>query len=643
MPADRFTQVLVSPDAPVAVRFAAAEIRRCLLVMTGRNVGLRHVMEFSLDEPGTIMVGEREQFAHVLDPGRCPPHDLDDEILVTQAGGNCIVTGSNPRSVLYAGYDLLEGLGARWVAPGHLGEILPSSDCSQLFSREISESASYRHRGVCIEGAPSVEHALDMVDWMAKRKMNTFYLQFKTSVYFWRNYYSREYNADYGTPEKIDLDRSRELDQEVIDAVKRRGMVLHRVGHGWTAESLGYEGLGWWKSEREPDEETRGLLAQVNGKRDFFGNVPINTELCYSNPKAFRGLVEEVVGYARQHPDVDALHFWLSDATNNFCECPACRQLSPSDWYVRLLKAVRRRIRREKLRTRIVFLCYTNTLTPPRKESFQSKEDHLIYMFAPISRCYSHELADASCSGVGRAGGWKLNRAKAPGTNAEFVRIRRAWEKAFGGDSFVFDYYFWNPYLRQMNPLWFARMIGADISSYAELHLNGLVSCQALRSFYPIGLGMESMAVTLWDKDAEIEQMIWDYLAACFGPDAEAVRDYLARLDSLLRPTEAEPHRGALEAGDPERARRILEFTGERASLLAEMDPANPTADRFKALLTHFNRLLSLRSRLIILEKEGRTDESDGLRSEIADFLRSTEELTHRYLDLWLLLRSLRL
>ena len=217
MPADRFTNVVVSALSPVPVRFAAAEIRRCLMIMTGRNVGLRHAEDSMVGQPRNVLVGTREELGGLLDETECPPDELGDEILITQKGGNCVVTGSNPRSVLFAAYDLLEELGARWVAPGYLGEILPKSDCHDLFGIEISERASYGHRGVCIEGAPSVEHALDMVDWMAKRKMNTFFLQFKTSVYFWRNYYYRQYNSSFGTPEEVDLDRSHRLDQEVVD------------------------------------------------------------------------------------------------------------------------------------------------------------------------------------------------------------------------------------------------------------------------------------------------------------------------------------------------------------------------------------------------------------------------------------------
>jgi hypothetical protein len=642
MPTPYLYQVRVKRDSSAPVWLAASELRRCLILMTGQNVSIKYVDRFEKDEEPAILVGMREYLSGFLGADECPENQLDDEILVTQRKGNCLVTGSNPRSVLFAAYDLLEELGARWVAPGHLGEVLPSSDCHGLFDIEANEKASYRHRGVCIEGAPSLEHALGMIDWMAKHKMNTFFLQFKTSIYFWSNYYLREYNPTHGNPEEVDELRSLELDGEVIEAAKLRGFVLHRVGHGWTAESLGFKGLGWWRADREPDDETRELLALVKGTRGFFGDVPINTELCYSNPVAFKGIVDEIVHYAEEHPEVDALHFWLSDATNNFCECESCRRSSPTDWYAKLLEAVRREIAGKGLGTRVVFLCYTNTLTPPREEEFED-EDGLIYMFAPISRCYVHPLADPSCAGAGRSGGWPLNRVKAPRTNSEFVEIRRAWREAFSGDSFIFDYYLWAPYLRDMNPLGFARLIAADIRSYEELDLNGLVSCQALRAFYPAGLQMSVMASVLWDREADSERIISDQLSACFGDESGMVEEYLEALDEVLSPSETEPHKSSLRSGEANWIRPILKLVEEQGARLEGLKGDDGTGKRFSDLLKHFNRLLQLRARVALLEAEGKTEEAEKVSRELGEFLRGTENLTGRYLDLWLLLNALHL
>ncbi len=640
MPGKPDLGIKVSPDSPNPVRFAAAELRRCLMRMTGERVRLSHAEALPFDESGHIIVGTRDQFSPILGE-ECPSHDLDDEILVTQRDGNCLITGSNPRSVLFATYDLLEHLGARWIGPGYLGEVLPRRDCSDLYNLEIAQKASYRHRGVSIECAPSLENAISIIDWMAKRKMNTFFLQLKTSLYFWNNYYSREYNKSHGVPEKIDVKRSLEMDDEVIQAVKARGLMLHRVGHGWTAESVGFPGLGWYEAEREPDEATRQLLAEVGGKREFHGNTPLNTELCYSNPRAFRGIVDDVVGYASSHPEVDSLHFWLSDGTNNFCECKSCRTLSPSDWYVRLVRAVAKRMGKQGLKTRLVFLCYSNTLSPPRVERFGPERDLLVFMFAPISRCYVHSLSDPLCSGGGESGGWDLNEVRPPRTNAEYVLIRKGWKEIFDGDSFIFEYYLWMPYHRYLNPLGFARLIHRDIKSLTQLDLNGMVSVQVLRCFYPTGLPMASMAETLWDSEVDLDAVIREHLKACFGRNSSAVYAYLSRMDRLLSPSDDKIHTGPLSSCDGARAAQIVREADAFSSDLDRMEAADDREKRYLALIKHYTKLLRMRAQTVMLRASARCDEANDLARKTSEFLRETESCTEHYLDTWAMLRSL--
>ena len=71
---------------------------------------------------------------------------------------------------------------------------------------------------------------------------------------------------------------------------------------------LGRAGIGVDSPEELPPEK-RELLALVNGKREWWGGIPINTELCMSNPRAFKLLVDYIVkGHAKEHPEVDILH-----------------------------------------------------------------------------------------------------------------------------------------------------------------------------------------------------------------------------------------------------------------------------------------------------------------------------------------------
>ena len=46
----------------------------------------------------------------------------------------------------------------------------------------------------------------------------------------------------------------------------------------------------------------REWLAQVNGKRELWGGVALNTNLNYGNPAVRSAVVDSIVDYARQHP-----------------------------------------------------------------------------------------------------------------------------------------------------------------------------------------------------------------------------------------------------------------------------------------------------------------------------------------------------
>ena len=95
----------------------------------------------------------------------------------------------------------------------------------------------------------------------------------------------------------------------------------------------------------------------------FHKGIPINTNLCYSNPQVGSSFVQKVVDYSLAHPEVDYLHIWLADAFNNHCECDACKNHLPSDLYVHILNEIDQALTMKKLSTKIVFLLYEELLS----------------------------------------------------------------------------------------------------------------------------------------------------------------------------------------------------------------------------------------------------------------------------------------
>ena len=210
--------------------------------------------------------------------------DMDDAIAVKVENGSGYITGSNERSVLLASYRFLKALGCDWVRPGVEGERIP---CKHIENINVSiwEAASYRHRGICIEGANTYENVLDMIDYLPKIGMNAYFMQFMVPSVFFDRWYKHKRNP-YVEEENMSRDEIEAMVFSLENEISRRGICYHKTGHGWTCEPFGIEGTSWEAmTDYELSEQTRMCLAEVNGKRDLWYGIPLNTNLCYSNPE----------------------------------------------------------------------------------------------------------------------------------------------------------------------------------------------------------------------------------------------------------------------------------------------------------------------------------------------------------------------
>jgi len=506
----------------------------------------------------TIVLGTSEHLA-AFGLGALPKlHALDDAIAIVPKGGVIYLAGSNPRSVLFAAYRLLEEMGAVFVRPGPDGEVLPKKATPALPKQAIREKASYRHRGICIEGAPRLEHVLDLLDWMAKKKMNSYQLQFRNAGVFYRRGYSGVEMDAATRAAKLTEDDALALDERVIARMQEYGMMLHRVGHGWTGAAAGYVGNDWEPMKSLSRGGRKDWLAQVKGKRELWEGVAINSELCYSNPQARAALVEEVVTYARQHCEVHALHVWMSDSYNNKCECAECRKRDPSDWYAMVVNEISARLKAEKLPTRIVFLGYVDLLWPPTEPKITG--DNVIFMYAPITRCFQHALDDPKCDEELSRALPPLNKCRLPRTNRMYAEIARDWKRQKMPDSFLFDYH-------QMWAVWMdgmGRDIGTvmaqDMKDLKDMGIDGFISCQCVRAFYPLPFMANAMADMLWDRTQQIRSYRNGIMSAAFGRHAGEVERYFAGMVRAFKAGNEHEHRIVLGDRSPAGRKKLMDI-----------------------------------------------------------------------------------
>jgi len=632
------TVVYAVGEAP-PVRFAAAELRKYVSLATGRRAVRRFRRRYHPGEPG-LWVGTFADFGEEA-PRPASDDPLDDEIFLRVGAKGGIIAGANARSALLAAYRYLTALGFRWVRPGRDGERVPRLR-SPFRPVERHERPAYRHRAVCIEGACAWEHVRDMIAWMPKVGLNAYFLQLADGYEFFERWYRHQLNP-LRRPEGFSKARAARLRAALVAQLRKRGLLLHNVGHGWTCEAVGLHGEGWHRFEGELPPSLRRFLALTRGRRRFFDGRPLNTQLCYGNPDVRERLTDLVADYAETHPEVDLLHFWLADGSGNFCECLRCRKHRPADLYVKMLNRLDEKLAARGVPTRIVFLAYVDLLWPPVRERLKNPE-RFVLMFAPITRSYAKPLPAAA--GRGRLPPFRLNRLKFPGDPKANLAFLAAWQKALARgsgwtcDSFDFDYHFWWAHFRDPGNMQLARVVHDDVRHLGRIGLRGLVNCQLQRIFWPTGFAMTAMAATLWNGDVSFDDVAEDYFRSAFGAAGERVRRYLERL------SEAMPIELLLHGSERQRAAAIRCLHGAAAVIEAfrrdiergcrSRDPLRRASWR---ILSEHAEIYRRLSEALALCRDGKEEAGRRLAWDLIRHVRRRERHLHRVFDVWMFVR----
>ncbi len=472
--------------------------------------------------------------------GSVPASD-DDTIFIDILNGGGIVTGSNERSVLMAVYRLLFALGCRFVYPGKDGERIPSLTLEkEKITVQVNESPSYRHRGICIEGEVSYEHVYNTIEWLPKVGMNSYYIQFQTPSEFFKRWYN------YGGTSVIpaapvsddDVDHIvKRLEEEIV----KRGLHYQAVGHSWTCEPFGIHCTDWQKVDTIPDS-IAPYLAQLDGERKFWNGQPLNSNLCFSNPVVREKITDAVVAHCKKHPEISHMHVWLGDGENNNCECTECAKMRPADYYVMLLNELDRKLTENNMDVKIVFLVYVDLLWAPQHIRF-TNPDRFIMMFAPLTRTYGKTFTDHDESEKAEVPPYVRNKLVFPKKVGENLAMLKPWQELFGGDSFDFDYHLYEAQYADPGCYNIAKIIHLDMANLEKIGLNGMISCQVNQAAFPTGIAAYAMAKTLWNKEADFEEICDEYYAADFGALGGEVASYLRKLSDLLDLYKFEEHK----------------------------------------------------------------------------------------------------
>ena len=622
-------------DNNQTIVFAAKELARYLAKQTGSEWKTEKSDNYDKNTGG-LWLGLSEdvplETIAVQDPL------FDDTISAEIVNGEGIISGSNPRSVLICVYRVLYENGCRWIRPGNDGEIIPKRPVSDL-NCSIYDKPSYRHRGVCIEGAVSFDHVKNMIDWLPKVGMNAYFFQFRESFIFFDRWYSHRDNPLLQSGQ-FTVEKAHNMMSLLVEEVKLRGFIYHAVGHGWTCEPFGLPGLGWDKYNGYIPPEASAAFAEIDNKKELFHGIPLDTNLCYSQKWVRDRINNEVIEYIISHSEIDFLHLWLADGRNNHCECLECSLNNPADLYIMLLNELDEKLTLNGLSTNIVFLVYEDLYWPAKHHKINNT-DRFTLMFAPITRTYSQCFS--ANTEVPPMESYIRNKLEVPVSIGENLSYLRGWQKEFSGDSFDYDYHLiWDHY---MDPGYMdiSRGLACDIRSLDGVGLNGFISCQVQRAFFPTGLAMYTLGRSLWNRNVEDEQIISEYFEASFGPDWENARSYLEEISKLFDPVYI---RGEKEESIEDSIRHLSAIPGVLDGFAEyikkkSVESAYNAINKSWSLLQYHARICRSFSQYLLSEIEGNSKEIEERLNHLKNEVWNLEPDIHNVFDGWMFLHTL--
>lgn len=507
-----------------AIDFAAEELKKYLRMMMLDCDDIR--IDVMPDAKDGFRLGLFEDFG--LDTSEVNDTMFDDVLHIETDENGGIIAGSNSRSVLFSVYRYLYENGCRWLYPGVDGEYIPLQDIQPV---SYHYKPSKPIRGFCNEGAETQQCMLETIDFCAKLCMNVYMIEFDNPYIYYERYYGHGYNENR-PPEPISFEQIMQWKRQCESEISRRGLMFHDMGHGWTADPFGFDSReGWTISAQQIPEESRQHLAEIDGKREFFHGIPINTNLCMSNPETRKIMVDGVVKYAKSHSNVDVLHVWLADDGRNHCECPECSKMRPSDYYMMIMNELDEALTAEGLDTRIDFCAYQDTLWAPEQITIKNPK-RFILNYGLITRSYC-ESAGEDTPEVPMLpfvrNGWTAPRSIAD--NMNFVRD---WQRTWKGISFLYEYHFWTRIYYDPANMAIARRIYEDVQSLDFMGIDGYVEDGSQRGFFPNAFAFYTYAMSLYDTSLSFESIRDDYFLHAYGEKGADVADYLQKLSDAF-------------------------------------------------------------------------------------------------------------
>lgn len=504
--------IALPSDAGEVEEFAAQQLRLYLGEILGLDVPVMGLK--GLRGPHILLGEARHGAIQKALPGEALRYLLEpriDVVAVHIEPSRVVLSGSNPRSVLFAVYRFLERhFGVRFFGPRR--ERVPWALEWALPPGTTVEAPAFKYRGHFVELNSltlSPARLVELVDWLAKAGMNCVLVPAR----WWPALKSR-----------------------LLRHIRRRGLTLF-IGHHNLDVFL-------------PPEKYFGAhpeyFAMVGGRRRkaISGGPP---QICASSTGAKERLIHNLLKFLDENPEAD----WIGLAPNEgegWCECPNCRRLGPprESWlrpgrmagtnqYIHLVEAVANELRRLHPGKVLALWAGGATLEPPFHKP-RLPENVVVAPFRPEGRCYEHAIFDPSCS------------TGPPHVNALIREALVGWLHAVGRVC-VFD--FARRHEWRSLPKLMVGLIREELRFYFRAGVEGVFTSAEWEDWGVYEPNLLAYATFSWNPNISAESLLLDYVDHRFEGAAEHAERALSLIEQAMgkfaRPGEAYPDEEGLK------------------------------------------------------------------------------------------------
>lgn len=626
------------------LRYAAEELAKYLKMM---DADVDAEIEVSCGRDGGIVLGLLSDLG--LRDDDVDDDMIDDVIDVDVDALSGYFAGSNERSVLMGVYNYFKSAGCAWVRPGDDGEYIPRKNMKH-HSFRMRKKADYPFRGQCIEGAVGYEHVRDTILWLPKVNMNLFMIEQIVPYNYMNRWYKHNVNTLLDDRDEPPYEKYCEYALAWEKLIKKCGLQLHVMGHGALTEPFGVRHMISGMHYDIP-EETKKVFAEVKGKRDLFHSSPFFTQVCMSQDWIREHIVHWLADYLDEKPYIDFLHFWLADYINNHCECEACAQKTPSDWYVIMLNELDALLTARGNNAKIVFIMYVDTLWPPIVEKLNNPRRFILTTAATARTTGDSYSGERSTEPLPA---WERNNYCSPkGGFAQVLSFTDAWKRAFDGPKFLFEYYLYTKHYEDPGYMEFSRNLAYDMRNLHLTGFDGVMSDQTQRSYFPTGLPCAMLGEFQFDSAQPIEPFVDSYFESAFGADWKAAKEYLDSVTNAFSPralaqnTDITAQDTGSEDINSQKAGIIgNEAIGRRiATVPALVEAFSATVERNRnaddkchreswSILSYHGEYCKRLSALYVALSKKDIDGAKAILGDMIDYLSRVEPAIHPYFDL---------